>query len=367
MESRTIIVYASPHTYCSHPCVAKLANGDWVVVFCESIQRQPILHPPSDPRFMNLLCRSRDQGRTWGQPRVIPGYDWYGVEVAGIAQISNGDMLANQWRFHWLPLEEARKRWRPPSPQFFVKDPETRVWRAARSSEDWDRHPYPYARADGGAYVHISADNGHTWGPRVSVEIEPYRAAFSPKGVIELSNGDLLLALGSHDHDPLHANFVVRSRDGGRTWQRPVEVARDPRLIFSEPSVAEAGGGKLLLMSREETTGYIYQSESTDGGFTWSPPRQLAFWGSPTHCIRTADGRIVIVYGRRKPPFGIRAAVSENDGVTWGPEIVIRDDSPNDNLGYPSVIEYAPAKLFTAYYAETRSGTTCIQGSYFAL
>ncbi|MBI4769933.1 MAG: exo-alpha-sialidase, partial [Chloroflexi bacterium] len=83
------------------------------------------------------------------------------------------------------------------------------------------------------------------------------------------------------------------------------------------------------------------------------------------------DGRILIIYGRRKEPFGIRAAVSENEGQSWGEEIIIRDDLADSNrglnLGYPSVIEYALGKLFTAYYAEDADGLACIWGTRFVL
>ena len=368
----TIIVYKAPHAYCSHPCVTKLANGDWLVAFSASIQRQPpVIHPPNDSRFINLLCRSRDQGKTWEQPRVAPNYDWYGVETPGIAQVSNGDVLLNQWRFLWYPLELAKKLWSTGQRQCFVFDPDTQRWRPAQTETDWERHSYPYARADGGAYVHISTDNGHTWELTVPVDIAPYQGAFSPKGATELSNGDVILALGSQEHDPLAASFVVRSTDKGRSWQKPVAAARVPGRIFSEPSVVATQNSKLLLMSREEVTGHIYQSESRDGGATWSPPKQLPFWGYPTHCIRLMDGRILITYGRRKQPYGIRAALSEDEGQTWGEEIIIRDDmldsSQGLNLGYPSVIEYAPGKLFTAYYGEDTDGVTCIQGTYFTL
>jgi hypothetical protein len=221
-------------------------------------------------------------------------------------------------------------------------------------------------RADGGAYVHISTDGGYTWDWTASVDIAPYRGAFSPKGPIELANGDLLLALGSQDHDPLAATFVVRSRDSGRTWDTPVEVARRSGLVFSEPSAVETGS-TVLVFSREEVTGHVYESESPDGGLTWGEPRQLPFWGYPTHAVRLDDGRILIVYGRRREPFGIRAALSEDDGETWGQELVIRDDLPNENLGYPSVIEYAPGKLFTVYYGEDDGGVTCLQGTYFGV
>jgi len=173
--------------------------------------------------------------------------------------------------------------------------------------------------------------------------------------------------LGSHDHDPFGASFLVRSRDHGRSWEKPVEAARADDLIFSEPSLAETRSGKLILMSREERTGYIFQSVSSDQGTTWAAPRQLPFWGFPTHCICMKDGRILIVYGRRRPPFGIRAAMSEDEAETWSEEIVLRNDLPNRNLGYPSVIEYAPGQFFTAYYGEDAEGVTCIQGTYFSM
>jgi sialidase-1 len=176
----------------------------------------------------------------------------------------------------------------------------------------------------------------------------------------------VLLALGSHAHDPLAAAFVVRSHDLGRTWRPPIEVARADSLVLSEPSITRTQSGKLLVMSRDETSGHTFQSESLDDGRTWSLPHPLDFWGYPAHCIPTSDGRLLIVYGRRRPPYGIRAAISDDDGVSWHPEITVRDDFPNDNLGYPSVIEYAPRRFFTAYYGEDDSGVTCIQGTYFA-
>ena len=120
-------------------------------------------------------------------------------------------------------------------------------------------------------------------------------------------------------------------------------------------------------MSRDDVTGYTFQNDSIDGGMTWSEPRQMPYWGHPAHCIALSDGRVAVVYGRRREPFGIRAAISESEGETWGDEIIVRDDFPNGNLGYPSLIEYAPGKLFSAYYGEDAEGVTCIQGTYFSV
>jgi hypothetical protein len=365
--ANTVIVYRARHSYCSHPCVVRLADSEWLVAFSESTQREPFLHPPNDPRYVNLLLRSHDRGESWEQPRVVPNYDWYGVETPGIAQLSNGDLLLNQWRFRWYPVELGRRLWRAGEAEVFVCRGERFTWRAAQSEADWEGLLYPWVRADDAAYVHISTNAGRTWELTTAVDIAPYRGAFSPKGAIELPDGDVLLALGSQDHDPLAASFVVRSGDRGRSWQAPVEVARAPGLVFSEPAAVATSAGTVLVFSREETGGFLYQSESTDGGRTWGEPLRLPLWGYPAHCIELADGRLVLVYGRRKPPFGIRASVSEDVGRTWGPELVLRDDLPNDNLGYPSVIEYELGKLFTVYYGEDAEGVTCIQGTYWSL
>ena len=64
------------------------------------------------------------------------------------------------------------------------------------------------------------------------------------------------------------------------------------------------------------------------------------------------DGRILIVFVRRRHPFGIRDAVSENEGETWSEEFVLRDDLPYGNLGHPSVIEYRRGH-FSATMAKT--------------
>jgi hypothetical protein len=370
-EMETVIVRRAAHRYSSHPCIAALADGDWLVAFCETVQADPYLHPPNDPRHLNMIVRSSDRGRTWDEARVAPGYDWYGVETPGLARLSTGEVLLNQWRFRWYPLELGHRLWAEGELDAFVcgpfNEPNAHGWFQARDEHDWERHPFPYVRADDGAYVHRSDDSGRTWTASASIDIGGFRGAFSPRGVVELPSGELVLALGSHDYDPAAASFVVRSKDRGLTWEAPVVVSRSADCVYSEPAAVVLQDGTLLVFSREEKRGYMHVSRSPDGGRSWSTPRPFPHWGYPAHAVALADGRLLVVYGRRRVPYGIRAAVSEDGGETWGDEIVIRDDLRNDNLGYPSIIEYETGRLFTVYYAEDDAGTTCIQGTYFAV
>jgi len=98
------------------------------------------------------------------------------------------------------------------------------------------------------------------------------------------------------------------------------------------------------------------QSESTDGGKSWSTPRPIGVWGLPSHLLRLTDGRLVMTYGYRRDPRGNHARVSRDHGQTWSEPIVISNDGKGD-IGYPSTVEVAPGKLLTLWYESKRSGS----------
>jgi hypothetical protein len=95
----------------------------------------------------------------------------------------------------------------------------------------------------------------------------------------------------------------------------------------------------------------LWETYSDDNGETWVDPFPTPLWGFPPHLMLHSDGRVVVAYGRRKPPFGQRAAVSA-DGITWREEdeIVLRVDAPNKDLGYPASVELADGRVLTVYY-----------------
>ena len=106
--------------------------------------------------------------------------------------------------------------------------------------------------------------------------------------------------------------------------------------------------------------------------------RRTPIRGSPGHLLLLSDGRLLVTYGHRAAPCGIRACLSRDGGQTWDyeAELLIRDDMPNKNLGYPVSIEYEPGRLFTIYYGEREgdgaravagSGVSSIPGSYWEL
>jgi hypothetical protein len=371
---RDVVIHRDPAAYCSHPCITRTAEGDFLVAFCETLPRRPHLHPPADPRFVNLVARSRDGGATWEAPRVAPGYEWTGMQCPGIARLSSGEVLLSQWQFRWLPLEAARRLAGAGDPRpFLIRDPATRRWRAPRTAADWEQAGAPWARYDGGCFVQVSRDDGATWDETVRVETAPYPRGYSPRPVVELPDGDLLLALGSEEDDTAGehptAAFVVRSADRGRTWGPPVAaVPAVPGRWVNEPALLPLPDGRLLLVARERGQ-HLVTAESGDGGRTWTPPAVTPVWGFPAHAVLLRDGRVLCVYGHRRPPYGIRACLSEDGGRTWryDDERVVRDDLRNGNCGYPTAVQDPDGSVFVVYYAEDAAGVTHILGSRFRL
>ena len=90
-------------------------------------------------------------------------------------------------------------------------------------------------------------------------------------------------------------------------------------------------------------------------------------WGYPCHLLRLSSGRILCTYGYRREPFGVRAAVSEDEGETWDMdhEIVIRDDGLHRDLGYPASIQLQDGRILSVYYFHGEDGVRYIGGSVY--
>ena len=106
--------------------------------------------------------------------------------------------------------------------------------------------------------------------------------------------------------------------------------------------------GRILCVLRcqRDPTGDLWTElyKSDDGGQTWQFRSRVNDFGAPGSLVQMGDGRLVIVYGYRLPPFGIRAVVSEDEGATCGSEIIGRDDGGSWDLGYPNAWLAEPGK-----------------------
>jgi Neuraminidase (sialidase) len=196
---------------------------------------------------------------------------------------------------------------------------------------------------------------------------------FSPRGPVLAPDGKLYYVGLSHK---LGKAFTVihSSSDGGKTWQFHSDVAYSPAVsqasvaeAFDEPNLGILTRDRWLTTIRVDLDGYVRQSASTDGGRTWTWPQKLAIRGYPQHLCPLKDGRLMMTYGFRFPPLGIRGCVSSDGGKTWDTsrEIVFRHDGKHGDLGYPYSIELDGGRVFTVYYYNGPDGDCYIEGAFY--
>ena len=128
------------------------------------------------------------------------------------------------------------------------------------------------------------------------------------------------------------------STDLGRTWKYSCPFLQYLRFSSNDTSIYDTPKGDLVAFIRTaKFNDHTVIARSTDGGKSFRPWQDAGFQGHPHHALRLPDQRVLLVYGYRHQPFGIRARVldAECTNATTAPEIVLREDGGTSDLGYP--------------------------------
>jgi len=201
-----------------------------------------------------------------------------------------------------------------------------------------------------GLYILRSRDRGVTWDPAVKSEIAIENAASSYGKIVQLADGTALMAVYYLKGSPYdHISYVYRSRDSGKTWGDPSLIARD----FDETALAVLPNDRVIAVLRAKQTGFLSISFSSDKGRTWTEPRRITEPKEhPADVIVLKDGRVLLSFGERNRPYGVRSRISSDGGATWGSEtFVLAADCETSDCGYASSAEVSPGRIVTVYYA----------------
>lgn len=260
-----------------------------------------------------------------------------------------------------------------------------------------------------------SADRGHTW-ESVPTLLQPRTVGASAHygiPLITMPDGTHLGAM-SHSRSNMFRRLdgssvetesygshiaLYGSDDHGLTWEPLATICDDPTgagfPAYAALLLLPSGRIQCYTLNIGGLRDTIQVCHSDDGGYSWSDTRPIVGWGrSPwvehrsEHVmtghgafgkflrspwpLRMADGRIIVIFGRRKPPYGMGLIVSEDDGETWSDQQIIRADASGPDLGYPVAVETEPGRIFTAYYytlddGNGFGGTRFIAGSHIEL
>jgi predicted neuraminidase len=197
-------------------------------------------------------------------------------------------------------------------------------------------------------YARRSGDDGKTWG---RVEQMPAGLLGPIKNKpIEPKPGVFLAGTSVESHRAWCA-WVERSNDDGKTWRRygPIAVPGKPHGLI-QPTLLQAGDGRILALCRSRGIGAICQAESADGGETWSAaiPLDLPNPNSGIDAVRTAKGEFFLVYNHtRTGRSPLNLARSRDDGKSWQQVAVLEEGA--GEFSYPAIIQTADGRLHVSY------------------
>ncbi|HNQ35086.1 MAG TPA: sialidase family protein [bacterium] len=357
------VICKQPGRYIGWPTVGRLPDGELLAVF--SGDRDAHV----DPFGKSFLVRSRDGGDTWSAPELINDTPLDDRDT-GLCVCRDGTVLASWFTSHYCrdsylkylakylgaAKAEPEERWRRKLASISPED--VRFW-----AEEMREGDYRVL----GKWIRRSVDGGRTWEDPVRVPVT------TPHGPVELADGRLLFLGNSGSYDLNNGKMLaVESSDRGRTWTVIGRMNMHPPYknetpggyaFLCEPHLVETAPGRLLALARYEDVlkvepSCLWQSGSEDGGRTWSEPYSTGILGKPPHLCRLSDGRVLATYGYRHPPYGQRACLSVDGGRTWdyADEIILRDDAPSGDLGYPASAELADGMIITVYYQQEPPG-----------
>lgn len=354
---KDIMIYKDSQFYSSFPSIVKRPNGELLLAFRRAPDRKVFGEGHTDhvdPNSYLVSLRSKD-GENWSKnPELIYAHPFGGSQDPCLLQLRDGTLLCTSYGWAFL---------RPDGMANLKK---------------------PYFLAAGavflGGYLVRSKDGGENWEePIYPPHIEP-EINFNPMGdpvpaynrgaLYEGKSGRIFWAVAASHAPGKTSVHLINSDDKGQTWNYSAPVAVDDNVSFNETSVYETPKGDILAFLR--TAGYNDQAciaRSTDGGKTFSKWEGMGFKGHPMNALRLPDKRVLITYGYRHKPFGIRARIlnAECTDFKTAPEMILREDGGNGDLGYTWPVQLDKKRVLVVYYFNTDNGTRSIEGTILTI
>jgi hypothetical protein len=358
--------------YVSFPNIARLADGTVMCAFRHAKERQKELGRVThiDPTAKAVYLLSQDGGVHFDQTLHTLYNDEMSEQDPCISVLRDGRVIVTYFRWQLVPAGQGAN--------VFGAE------RFARFGRTIFDNTYDTCRA--GIAYSISDDNGATWRhmPTIDVEGLPVSGGSVRGNIIELPDGGLLLPVYGPrlQGNELSRSVLLRSDDRGETFYYYSCIAFDEscQKNYFEPNLFRTQSGRIVALLRTETDVHapdaatkdtyldLHIAVSDDDGKTFGPaqPVEGVYGSNPFYALQLASGHVLVVYGYRRAPYGIRAKLcsAELTDLAQAPEIVLRDDAPNGDLGYPHAIQLEDGRILVVYYIATADGIRQIDATW---
>lgn len=245
------------------------------------------------PRSALRFSRSDDRGRTWSEP----------------ASVNEGERFGSH-NFHAL-----------------LAGPGGSVWAAWLSS----------SRGRSGVWLRRSTDGGRTWTPASLIDSSE-ACPCCRTGLARGPDGSLYVSWRKVFDDGARDVVVMRSPDGGDTWEDPVRPREDGWVIAACPHAGPAlavgpdGAVHIAWWTGKEGEAGVYYARSADRGRT--------FHAVPIATARrSAPARVQLAVGAAG-----QVVVAWDDGLSPAPRILVRAAADRGERFGPTTVLSEPGR-----------------------
>jgi len=351
-----IVIYQDPKFHSAFPSVVKTGKGDFLLTFRRAPDRQVMGEGKTyhvDPNSYLVGLRSKDGVNWTKEPELIYAHPFGGSQDPCLLQLRDGTLLCTSYAWAQLRRDGIPNLKKPYSTNL-----EGTVFL--------------------GGFVLRSTDKGKSWkGPFYPPHIKPeinhdvygkLIPAYNRGALYEGRDGRVFWVVAANDaSSPAKTStHLLVSNDKGLTWDYSAPVAVDDKIAFNETSVYETPKGDIVAFLRSANfNDQACIARSTDGGKSFQKWESMGFQGHPLHALRLPDNRVLLTYGYRHKPLGIRARIlnAECTDFATAPEFVLRTDGGTTDLGYPWSVQLDRKRVLVSYYYNVGTGPRHIAGT----
>lgn len=277
------------------------------------------------PEAFFVLATSDDDGQTWSKPRVV--VDAHAEDLPRERSILVGNLWTDPLGRLWLIFDQSMDMF----------DGRAGVWASVCENPDAAQPEWsaPKRIWHGVTLNKPTVLSNDEWMLPISLD---QRGGFGPfKGCFS-------------ELDPMRGANVFVSVDKGESWQRR-GVVRFPNPDWHEHMVVERNDGSLWMLAR--TGKGIMESQSTDGGRTWSKPVEsnIKHPVARFHIRRLSSGQLLLVkHGDRidshQGRVQLSAWLSDDDGKSWKGGLVLDE---RKGVSYPDGFQASDGTIYISY------------------
>ena len=261
------------------PSVETTADGDLLLLLtCDTADA---------PGAALCLTRSRDDGRTWSEPRAIHQSAGAEPRACGtLTRLKSGQLLA------------------------------------------------PFAEPVGALRLLASDDQGESWAVAGPIDCTPLLNAVPYSRIVETGDELLMPVFGTLQvgQKRLPCSGLMRSTDGAHTWDEFTAIACDragPGVAYGATAVAAGADGSLLALISDGSL-YTHRSVSRDAGRTWSTPQPRMLSRNPA--LATVGTILACLSGDTQRRGTVRVQFSENLFDSWRCERLLDDNIKGEHF-----------------------------------